>query len=97
MVDMSFQDIVQVVNQLTHEQKKSLIAHLQADAFDENLTREQAVAELEWRRAAGLFAQVESLMDKYARPNVDISDDDLNVYLKDIGTDWEADLDDLIK
>ncbi len=62
---------------------------------DNHLTREQAIAELLALRAAGAFERVESLAGKYVRPGIDISIEDLDAYLHEIGTEWEQDLDDL--
>jgi hypothetical protein len=39
---------------------------------------------------------VESLMGKYSRPGLNVSDEELNAYLHEIGTEWEHELDDLI-
>jgi hypothetical protein len=96
MADLTFEEIVQAAQKLSAPQKAALIQTLQIDDENVRLTREQAIAELEALRAAGAFDQVESLAGKYARPGLDISAEDLNAYLQEIGTEWEEELDDLI-
>jgi hypothetical protein len=96
MVDLTFEEIVQSAQKLTPPQKAALVHTLNMVEEDNQLTREQALAELEALRAAGAFDHVESLAGKYARSGIDISDDSLNAYLHEIGTDWEQELDDLI-
>ena len=96
MADMTFVEIVEAAQKLTPPQKAALIQTLQADTETISLTREQAIAELEALRAAGAFDHAESLAGKYARPGVEVSEDELNAYLHEIGTEWEQELDDLI-
>jgi hypothetical protein len=96
MVDLTFEEIVQAAQKLTPSQKAALVHTLNTHDEDNRLTREQAIAELEALRAAGAFDKVESLAGKYARPGIDVSAEDLNAYLHEIGTEWEQELDDLI-
>ena len=96
MADLTFTEIVQAAQKLTPPQKAALIHALQTDNENVSLTREQAIAELEALRAAGAFDHVESLAGKYARPGVEIDEDELNSYLHQIGTEWEEELDDLM-
>ena len=86
--------IVQLAEKLTPIERMVLIQRLEPD--EAPLTREQAIAELEMLRAAGAFDQVESMRGKYARPDLNISDDELNTYLREIGREWEQDIDQLI-
>lgn len=98
MADMTFEEIVQAARNLRPEQKAALIHTLETDDQDEDmaLTREGAIAELEALRAAGAFQHVESLYGKYAKPGVEVSDEELNAYLHEVGREWEQELDDLI-
>ncbi len=96
MADLTFEQIVQAVQKLTPSQKAALVQTLHTDDENNRLTREQAIAELQALRAAGAFDHVESLAGKYARPGIDVSAEDLNAYLHEIGTEWEQELDDLI-
>lgn len=96
-VNIAFEELVEAAHQLTLVQKTALIHSLQWSVANEevSLTREQAIAELEALRAAGAFDKVESLRGKYASPRPDISEDELNDYLRQIGREWESELDDL--
>src|SRR5262249_8049743 len=96
MVDLTFAEIVQAAQKLTPSQKAALIHALQQDTENTSLTREQAIAELEALRAAGAFDHVETLAGKYARPALELDEDEMSAYLHQIGTEWEEDLDDLI-
>ena len=94
MVDLTFEEIVQAAQKLTPPQKAALVETLNTGDENDRLTREQAIAELQALRATGAFDHVESLAGKYARPGIDISVEDLNAYLHEIGTEWEQELDD---
>jgi hypothetical protein len=96
MADITFEELMQAAQKLPPEKKAVLIHSLQYDTEPVSLTREQAIAELESLRAAGAFVGVESLMGKYSRPGLNVSDEELNAYLHEIGTEWEHELDDLI-
>jgi hypothetical protein len=97
MADLTFKEILQAAQKLPQEQKAALIYSLQADREETGLTREQALAELEALRAAGAFNNVESLRGKYARPDLEISEDELSSYLHNIATEWIQELDDITK
>ncbi len=72
MTNIAFETIVQAVHELSPAQKMALIFSLQREMTQEvELTREQALAELEALRAAGAFDTVESLRGKYANPDTD--------------------------
>jgi hypothetical protein len=95
MSDLTFEEIVQAAQKLTTSQKVALAQTLHTDDANNRLTREQALAEWQALRAAGAFERPESLAGKYARPDIDISIEDLNAYLSETGTAWEQELDDL--
>ncbi len=97
MVALSLEAIVEAAQQLSPEEKTALIYVLQRDvaAHSVPLTRERIVAELAALREAGAFTSVESLAGKYVRPDIDVSDAELNAYLRDTGSEWEQDLDEL--
>jgi hypothetical protein len=98
MIDISFEELVEAAQKLRPEQKAALVQTLQPEIVFEEipLTREQAIAELEALRAAGAFNGVESMRGKYAHPELDVSGEELNAYLREVGTEWEKELDDLI-
>jgi hypothetical protein len=60
-----------------------------------NPTRDELIAELEAKRAAGQFDKVESLYGKFANPDVpDMSEEEFHAQLHAIATEWEQELDD---
>jgi hypothetical protein len=88
--------IFELAEQLTPEEKLALAIQLQvpmSEDTDEEVTREQLIAELEQLRAAGAFDNVESLYGKFANPAVDLSQEDLDAYLHEISTAWETEID----
>jgi hypothetical protein len=92
MVMLTFTELVKAAHQLSPAEKVALLRSLQPEVATEetSLTREQAIAELEALQAAGAFEHVESMRGKYARPDLaDVSDEELNTYLQEIGGAWE--------
>lgn len=98
MANITFEEIIRAVHQLKPEQKYALIQTLQPEISDDDveISREQALAELDALRLAGAFENVESLYGKFAHQGILVNNDDLNDYLHEIGHEWEQDLDDLI-
>lgn len=90
MVDITFDELLEVVETLNDAQKEILITKLTAPT---SLTREKVLAEFERRKALGLFENAESLFGKFGNPNVDVSEEDLMNTLHDIATEWEQELD----
>ncbi|MHB8628634.1 MAG: hypothetical protein ACYDBJ_16500 [Aggregatilineales bacterium] len=95
MADITFEEIVQAAQKLTPPQKSALIHTLQPDFEITSLTREQAIADLEALRAAGAFEHVDSLFGKFAAPNVTWDADELDTFLREVGTEWESEMDEL--
>jgi hypothetical protein len=99
MVDMTFEEIMQAVQKLSPEQKTALLQTLQRETPPDefSLTRDQAITELEALRIAGVFKTATSMRNRYARPDLNVSDEQLTAYLTEIGAQWEQELDDLIE
>ena len=97
MADMTFEEIVQAAQKLTPEQKAALARTLQRhdDPAQGELTRDMLIATLEARRASGAFKNVETTRNKYARPELDLTQEALDEYLHQVGSAWEEELDDL--
>lgn len=96
MVDLTFAELLQAVQKLTPAEKAVLREYLEPDsAEDYSPTREEIIAETEALRAAGAFENLESLRGKFARPGLEITEEELNAYLHEIGTEWEQELDEL--
>lgn len=95
MADLTFAGVFQAVQKLTAEEKAVLRDYLQGEQEPGRLSRGVILAETEALRAAGAFDHLESLYGKYARPGLEISEEELSAYLHEIGTEWEQELDDL--
>jgi hypothetical protein len=99
MAGVTFEEVLEMAEQLTAEERARLVKELQAKIprkFTGRVTREMLLAEHERLKAAGAFENVESLYGKYFNPNVDISAEELDAYLHEIGTEWEKEMDELI-
>jgi hypothetical protein len=96
MVHISFEQLLEAAKQLSPQQQDVLVRQLAHDNIDlQPITRERIIAEFEARKAAGELEVTDSLRGKYARPDLDISEEELNSYLRDIGREWESELDEL--
>jgi hypothetical protein len=97
MTNMTLNDVYQAAMQLPPEDRDALIERLQLQKRlnrSEPVTRETLLAELERRRAAGLYENLESLRGKYASPAMDdVTDEQLLAHLHEIATEWESELD----
>lgn len=99
MSDVTFEQVLEMAEQLTAEERARLIERLQAKIprkFTGQVTREMLLAEHERLVAAGAFENVESLYGKFANPEVEISEEELNAYLHEIGTEWEKEMDEIV-
>ncbi len=99
MSDVTFEQVLEMAEQLTAEERARLVEWLQAKIprkFTGQVTREMLLAEHERLKAAGAFENVESLYGKFANPEVDISEEELNAYLHEIGTEWEKEMDEIV-
>lgn len=96
MVDWTFDDIAEAAAKLSDEEKAKLIDLLQhPESQSQRSFREQVRAELKALRESGAFDNVESLRGKYYRPDQpDISAEELQAYLTEIGREWEKEWDD---
>lgn len=98
MGTVTFEQVIRLARQLSINERAVLIRYLQATLPPQHrVTRESLQAELEQRRAAGLFEHVDSLRNKYADPPLDLSDDELRASIHQLSKEWEQDLDDLFR
>jgi hypothetical protein len=98
MVNVTLNDVYQAAMQLPPEDRNTLIQRLQLQKRlnqSEPVTREALLAELERRRAAGLYENLESLEGKFARPGTEVNPDEVEAYLYSLNNEWESDLDDI--
>lgn len=98
MAAVTLEYVVELAAQLTPADQEALATWLQSKPRiqrDMGVTREQLLAKHARLLAEGAFDDVESLRNKYARPGLDISPEALDAYLREIGTEWEEELDEL--
>jgi hypothetical protein len=92
MADITFEDLIEAVQKLTPEQKSLLKRELVKPEMEP--TREMLHAEFAAQRAAGAFNNVESLRNRYAKPESDdLSVEELLKQIHDDATEWEKELD----
>lgn len=96
MSDAIFEQVVQLAEQLTPEERAALVDYLQSTQPTGRLTLADIQAEHRRRLTAGAFVNQESLYGKYAAPAEQWGDGELEAYRREIGSQWEDDLDDLI-
>jgi hypothetical protein len=89
---VSYEYVLQLAKQLKPEEQNALIEQLRAQQRGQ-ITREALLAEFERRKAAGAFERAEDLYGKYANPAVDISVEELEATLREIGTEWKKQFD----
>ena len=80
---VTFEQVYQLAEQLKEEEQAALAEKLLAKRprkFTGQVTREMLLAEHERLKAAGAFENVESLYGKYANPDVDVNEEELNEY-----------------
>ncbi|MFN8486505.1 MAG: hypothetical protein U0350_02870 [Caldilineaceae bacterium] len=94
MIQLNFEELVQIVQALKPEQKRKLAERIKWSPTSSEPTRAQLIKELHRLRTSDAFAQVESLYGKFANPtSPDLSAEDLNLQLHEISTEWEQELD----
>ena len=100
MAEITFEELVKVVQQLSPEQKMVLMQTLEISSadfeYEEGPTRLQLIAELVELQLAGAFNNATSMRNMYANPHTpSLSGEELDAYLREIGTEWEDELDEL--
>ena len=96
MHSLTFEQIASAAESLTPAEQALLITRLQAKASlskGTRVTRESVLAELERRRAAGAFENVESLHGKFAHPALDLTFDEIQTITHEAATEWESEMD----
>jgi hypothetical protein len=89
------EQVLELVKQLTTEERLIVERKLLEEMEEIELTREMLLEEHEQLKAEGAFEHVVSLGNAFANPQVSVSDEELNAYLRQIGKEWESELDEL--
>jgi hypothetical protein len=97
MDTVTLEQVIHLADQLSDSERNALLQHLQSTIVSARprVTRELLLAELEQLRAAGAFNNVESLRNKYANPEITLSDEELLASIREFASEWEQDIDDL--
>jgi hypothetical protein len=95
MADVTLDEVIGLVEQLPGRDRAALLAHLQIDlaASEDDVTRESLLAEHARLKASGAFDRVESLANRYARPELALTEEELDATLHEIRTEWEKEID----
>lgn len=92
MADITFEEIMRSIPKLTSEQKAALRRTLDSATLE--TSREQLIAEFAALRASGAFEHVESLRNRYAKPeHHDLTDNDLATTIHESANEWEQEFD----
>lgn len=99
-ISISYEELMQATAFLSREQQQEIISrlkeHIKAGKYLTHKTREQHIAEHEALKAAGRFP-TKGLEDAIEPPDIikRMTDDELEDYLREIGREWEKELDEL--
>jgi len=98
MADVTFEKVLKLAERLAPVERKLLAMRLENSIpkteRDETF-RQALIAEHEQLRNSGAFDHADSLYGKFASPNVTWEADELDAFLHQVGTEWEAELDEL--
>ena len=97
---ITFEQVFELAKQLPSDERAELVDRLQDTLPHKgsgSVTRELLLAEFERKKAAGVFHQLPSLRGKYTKPDIDVSADEIQAYLHEIGTEWEQELDEFFR
>jgi hypothetical protein len=83
------EQVLALAKQLTPEELAILELRLQQED-EPDVTRAMLIAEHQHLKARGAFEHVRSLGDAFANPQVEVTDETLNEYLRQVGKEWEA-------
>lgn len=96
MASAALEQAIKLVDQLSAAERTALIAYARSTLptlESPPLTREMLLAGHQALLAAGAFENVESLRNKYARPDLDLSFEALQAILHEAATEWEQEPD----
>jgi hypothetical protein len=96
MVAVTFDQVMRLAEQLSPNEQLALAQRLLTMAIaspTDSITLQAIQAEHGRRLAAGDFENVESLRNKYAKPDSDLSDEELRAGIREFATEWEQEFD----
>ena len=97
MANVTLDKVIQMAEELSPQDRGVLFLHLKRDeeVVRRAYTREAILAEHERLKAAGAFDHVESLANRYARPELDLDYEEIEAILHEAATEWEKEIDEL--
>ena len=93
MSDVTLEQVVQMIAQLSDEDRAKLVESLRATETilpEGHVSREMVLGEYARRLAAGAFNNVESLYGRYAKSDLDLSLENIEAAIHD--NSWEDEL-----
>jgi hypothetical protein len=95
VANVTLDDVIALVEQLPERDRVALLAHLRAEMVSEPdlVTRESLLAEHARLKASGAFERAGSLLGRYARPELDLTEEQVDADLRQIRTEWEKEID----
>ncbi len=98
MAEITLEQVYTMVKRLPRTEQQILVERVQEELHpvpDYGITAEELDAELVSLRTSGAFEGVKSLYGAFANPKLDLSEEALDAYLHEAGTEWEAEMDEL--
>jgi hypothetical protein len=95
MANVTLDEVIELADQLPERDRAALLAHLRAQMAGgtDEVTRESLLAEHARLKASGAFEHAGSLLGRYARPDLDLTEEQLDADLREIRTEWEKEID----
>lgn len=97
MANVRPNQVIELADGLSPQDRGALLLHLKRDeeAVKRAYTREAIRAEHERVTASGAAEHAESLLGRYARPELHLEYEEIEAILHQAGTEWEKEIDDL--
>jgi hypothetical protein len=99
MSDITLDTVWELARTLASENRARLVELLRETLppkLNNDDSREQLLTEFEHKKATGAFHKLPSLRGKYARPDIDVSAEEIQSYLHEVGTEWEKEMDEFL-
>jgi hypothetical protein len=97
MANVTLDKVIELADELSPQDRGALLLHLTRDqeAVKRAYSREAILAEHERLKASGAFDRAESLADRYARPELQLEYEEIETILREAGSEWEKEIDEL--
>jgi hypothetical protein len=97
MAGVTLEQVWEMTGQLSPPERAVLLERLRVltRSDEKRVTLESIVARRERLRKAGAFDHITSLANRWARPDLDLSDEELTATIREVSKEWEKDIDEL--